>query len=177
MPRASLLHLGAAASVPRRPMCLRHGCEDSHQLCGVPPSESHSEGTAALETPVGKELLTCLRRVSSDRFADESDTDKQVSVHPEIHEHGSVFTSGPRGCGKSRLVSIIGLPAPLSERARSLNGKSVRDLMPRQRARIANWPGELPVHTISGVANPTRLEDVDPRRRLLRRIPRLTIRD
>jgi putative ABC transport system ATP-binding protein len=59
-------------------------------------------------------------------------------VHLAIRQGEYVSVAGPSGCGKSTLLAVLGLLESTSDGQYWLNGRSVVDLSPRERARIRN---------------------------------------
>src|SRR5213594_1674120 len=71
-------------------------------------------------------------------FTDEVETQALAGMDLDI-KRGEYFSiSGPSGCGKSTLLSIIGLLDSPTKGLYQLNGKPVRDLSARERARLRN---------------------------------------
>ncbi|HVF89382.1 MAG TPA: ABC transporter ATP-binding protein, partial [Blastocatellia bacterium] len=71
-------------------------------------------------------------------FTDEVETHALAGIHMNINKGEYVSIAGPSGCGKSTLLSILGLLDSPSDGNYWLNGTSVADLPPSERARIRN---------------------------------------
>ena len=69
---------------------------------------------------------------------DEVETHALAAVDVEIARGEYVAISGPSGCGKSTLLSILGLLDSPSGGSYELNGRSVGELRPWERARVRN---------------------------------------
>ncbi|HUV14520.1 MAG TPA: ABC transporter ATP-binding protein [Acidobacteriota bacterium] len=71
-------------------------------------------------------------------YTDELETYAVSGIDLTIQSGEYVCVSGPSGCGKSTLLSIVGLLDTPTEGKYYLNGRSVEDLTPSERARIRN---------------------------------------
>jgi len=71
-------------------------------------------------------------------YTDEVETHALADVHMEIHPGEYIAIAGPSGCGKTTLLSILGLLDTASGGTYMLDGKSVAQLGPSERARIRN---------------------------------------
>lgn len=71
-------------------------------------------------------------------YTDELETYAVSGIDLTIERGEYVCVSGPSGCGKSTLLSIAGLLDTPTEGEYHLNGRSVEDLTPSERARIRN---------------------------------------
>ena len=71
-------------------------------------------------------------------LTDEVETHALSDVHLDINKGEFVSIAGPSGCGKSTLLSILGLLDSPTEGTYVLNGHSVANLGPAERARIRN---------------------------------------
>jgi putative ABC transport system ATP-binding protein len=69
---------------------------------------------------------------------DEIETHALCDIHLEISRGEYLAIAGPSGCGKSTLMSILGLLDSPNGGSYKLNGQSVQELNPGQRARIRN---------------------------------------
>jgi putative ABC transport system ATP-binding protein len=71
-------------------------------------------------------------------YTDEVETHALADVHFEIRKGEYVAISGPSGCGKTTLLSILGLLDTPSGGEYHINGTSVAQLAPIDRARVRN---------------------------------------
>lgn len=71
-------------------------------------------------------------------YTDEVETHALTDVHFHINKGEYVAISGPSGCGKTTLLSILGLLDSPSAGEYLLNGTSVAQLAPADRARVRN---------------------------------------
>ncbi len=71
-------------------------------------------------------------------FTDEVETHALANIHLEINRAEYVSIAGPSGCGKSTLLSILGLLDSPTEGTYILNGQTVANIGPAERARIRN---------------------------------------
>ncbi len=71
-------------------------------------------------------------------YTDEVETHALSEIHLEIRRGDYVAIAGPSGCGKTTLLSILGLLDTASGGTYLLDGKSVAQLGPSERARIRN---------------------------------------
>ena len=71
-------------------------------------------------------------------YTDEVETHALSEIHLEIRRGDYVAIAGPSGCGKTTLLSILGLLDTASGGSYLLDGKSVAQLGPSERARIRN---------------------------------------
>ena len=71
-------------------------------------------------------------------YTDEVETHALSDVHFEIAKGEYVAISGPSGCGKSTLLSILGLLDTPTDGEYLLDGESVANLAPADRARVRN---------------------------------------
>ena len=71
-------------------------------------------------------------------YTDEVETHALSDVHFEIAKGEYVAISGPSGCGKSTLLSILGLLDTPTHGEYYLDGESVANLAPIDRARVRN---------------------------------------
>jgi putative ABC transport system ATP-binding protein len=71
-------------------------------------------------------------------FTDEVETHALANIHLEINRAEYVSIAGPSGCGKSTLLSILGLLDSPTEGNYVLNGQTVANIGPAERARIRN---------------------------------------
>jgi len=88
-------------------------------------------------SPAGDELIR-LEGVSKVFVTDEVETHALWEVHLTIRQGEYVSIAGPSGCGKSTLLAVLGLIESPSGGQYWLNGRSVVDLSPPERARIRN---------------------------------------
>jgi putative ABC transport system ATP-binding protein len=86
----------------------------------------------------GDHPLIKLEAVKKVFFTDEVETHALDNVNVEIHKGEYVAIAGPSGCGKSTLLSILGLLDTPTDGRYSLQGNSVTNLKPSQRARVRN---------------------------------------
>src|SRR5579863_3806059 len=82
--------------------------------------------------------LICLERISRVFVTDEVETHALSDIELEIHPGEYISIEGPSGCGKSTLLAILGLLDTPTTGAYTLNGNSVANLKPKDRARIRN---------------------------------------
>src|SRR4030095_3385091 len=82
--------------------------------------------------------LIQLEGIKKEIFTDEVETHALSNVHLEINRGEYVSIAGPSGCGKSTLLSILGLLDSPTEGNYILNGKTVANIGPAERARIRN---------------------------------------
>src|SRR5213082_291756 len=71
-------------------------------------------------------------------FTDEVETHALAGIHFEINQGDYLSIAGPSCCGKSTLLSILGLLDSPTEGAYTLNGQPVASLDHSERARIRN---------------------------------------
>ena len=71
-------------------------------------------------------------------FTDEVETHALSNIHLQIARAEYVSIAGPSGCGKSTLLSILGLLDSPTEGSYVLNGHTVANIGPAERARIRN---------------------------------------
>ncbi|HEU5153787.1 MAG TPA: ABC transporter ATP-binding protein, partial [Gemmatimonadales bacterium] len=71
-------------------------------------------------------------------YTEEVETHALSEIHLEIRRGDYVAIAGPSGCGKTTLLSILGLLDTPSGGTYTLDGKSVAQLGPSERARIRN---------------------------------------
>jgi len=79
-----------------------------------------------------------LQGVSKVFVTDDLETHALAGIDLDIKKGEYVSIGGPSGCGKSTLLAILGLLDSSSAGTYLLNGKSVHDLKPAERARIRN---------------------------------------
>jgi putative ABC transport system ATP-binding protein len=79
-----------------------------------------------------------LRGVSKVFVTDDVETHALAGIDLDIKKGEYVSIAGPSGCGKSTLLAILGLLDSPSGGTYLLNGRSVHDLKPAERARIRN---------------------------------------
>jgi putative ABC transport system ATP-binding protein len=71
-------------------------------------------------------------------YTDEVETHALADVHLQIQPGEYVAIAGPSGCGKTTLLSILGLLDTPSDGQYLLDGESVAQLSPADRARVRN---------------------------------------
>jgi len=71
-------------------------------------------------------------------LTDEVETHALSGIHIEIKKGEHFSISGPSDCGKSTLLSILGLLDTPTDGSYQLNGKPVQDLSMSERARVRN---------------------------------------
>ena len=79
-----------------------------------------------------------LQGVSKVFVTDDLETHALAGIDLDIKKGEYVSIAGPSGCGKSTMLAILGLLDSPSGGTYLLNGKSVHDLKPAERARIRN---------------------------------------
>jgi putative ABC transport system ATP-binding protein len=84
------------------------------------------------------EPLIRLDGISKVFLTDEVETHALSNVQMTVARGEYVSIAGPSGCGKSTLLSILGLLDTASKGEYLLNGRSVADLPPSERARVRN---------------------------------------
>jgi putative ABC transport system ATP-binding protein len=84
------------------------------------------------------EPLLKLDGVTKVFFTDEVETHALSDVNMEVARGEYLSIAGPSGCGKSTLLSILGLLDSPTRGTYLLNGRSVADLPPSERARVRN---------------------------------------
>jgi putative ABC transport system ATP-binding protein len=82
--------------------------------------------------------LISLERVDKVFVTDEVETHALAGVQLTIEKGDYVSIEGPSGCGKSTLLAILGLLDSPTSGSYLLNGQSVANLNPKDRARIRN---------------------------------------
>ncbi len=82
--------------------------------------------------------LIRLEGVNKIFYTEEMETHALSDIHLEIHDGEFAEVMGPSGCGKSTLLSLIGLLDTPSAGGYWLNGESVSDLSPSERAEVRN---------------------------------------
>jgi putative ABC transport system ATP-binding protein len=105
--------------------------------------------------------LIRLNKVSKIFYTDEVETHALSSVALEIHEGEYVSIAGPSGCGKSTLLSILGLLDAPTDGEYLLNGESVVNLRPAERARIRNRQVGFVFQSFNLVGDLTVYENVE----------------
>ena len=119
-------------------------------------------------------------------YTEDLETHALAGVHLSVAKGEYLAITGPSGCGKSTLLAILGLlDAPTSGEF-LINGRSVGDIAPNERARIRNREigfvfqafnliGDLTVY--QNVELPLRLRDgislSDVRRRVIESLERV----
>src|SRR5438034_305754 len=86
----------------------------------------------------GLQPLIKLDGVTKVFLTDEVETHALSGIQVEIGKGEYVAIAGPSGCGKSTLLSILGLLDSPTEGSYVLNGQSVANIRPAERARIRN---------------------------------------
>ncbi|MFL5578189.1 MAG: ABC transporter ATP-binding protein [Gemmatimonadaceae bacterium] len=71
-------------------------------------------------------------------YTDEVETHALSEIHLEVERGEYLAIAGPSGCGKTTLLSILGLLDTPSEGTYLLDGESVANLSPADRARVRN---------------------------------------
>lgn len=84
------------------------------------------------------DTLIKLEAIKKVFLTDEVETHALSEIHLEIARGEYVSIAGPSGCGKSTLLSILGLLDSPTEGVYTLNGQSVSNIGPSERARIRN---------------------------------------
>src|SRR5499426_1291561 len=84
------------------------------------------------------DMVIHLEGVKKVFLTDEVETHALAGIHLEIHRGEYVSIAGPSGCGKSTLLSILGLLDSPTEGSYVLNGQTVANIGPAERARIRN---------------------------------------
>src|SRR6202047_4881636 len=79
-----------------------------------------------------------LQGVSKVFVTDDVETHALAGIDLDIKKGEYLSIAGPSGCGKSTLLAILGLLDSPSGGTYLLDGKSVHDLKPAERARIRN---------------------------------------
>lgn len=82
--------------------------------------------------------LIQLEGVNKIFYTEEMETHALSDIHLQIHDGEFAEVMGPSGCGKSTLLSLIGLLDTPTEGGYWLNGESVSDLSPSERAEVRN---------------------------------------
>lgn len=82
--------------------------------------------------------LIQLQSIKKVFLTDEVETHALSGIHLEIARGEYVSIAGPSGCGKSTLLSILGLLDSPTDGVYTLNGQSVANIGPAERARIRN---------------------------------------
>jgi len=103
----------------------------------VRPQASESASRGPAEAGNGKPLLH-LDGVTKVFTTEEVETHALSGVHLKIRPSEFVSITGPSGCGKSTLLSILGLLDSPSTGQYWLDGRTVHELQPAERARIRN---------------------------------------
>src|SRR5690242_6709136 len=84
------------------------------------------------------ESLIVLEGIKKVFYTDEVETHALADIHLEVKSGEYVAISGPSGCWKTTLLSILGLLDSPSEGQYLLAGEPVANLTPSERARIRN---------------------------------------
>src|ERR1051326_4125353 len=84
------------------------------------------------------DALISLDAVTKVFVTDEVETHALAGIHLHIKKGEYFSISGPSGCVKSTLLSILGLLDSPSDGSYVLNGKAVQDLSLSERARVRN---------------------------------------
>src|SRR5215475_1635076 len=87
---------------------------------------------------MNQETLIHLDGIKKVFLTDEVETHALAEISLEIQRGEFVCIAGPSGCGKSTLLSILGLLDSPTEGNYVLNGQTVANLGPAERARIRN---------------------------------------
>src|SRR5439155_23063549 len=82
--------------------------------------------------------LIHLEGVTKVFFTDEVETHALSGIHLDIHKGEYVSIAGPSACGKSTLLSILGLLDSPTEGKYTLNSRPVEDLDLSDRPQLAN---------------------------------------
>src|SRR5881296_139161 len=82
--------------------------------------------------------LLCLEGITKVFYTDEVETHALSGIHLNVHRGDYLSIAGPSSCGKSTLLSILGLLDSPTEGNYRLNGKPVANLGSAERARIRN---------------------------------------
>jgi len=82
--------------------------------------------------------LIRMRAITKVFHTDEIETHALSGVHCDIERGEFVSISGPSGCGKSTLLAILGLLDTPTSGEYFLNGRSVAEIRPSERATIRN---------------------------------------
>lgn len=82
--------------------------------------------------------LIRMRAITKVFHTDEIETHALSGVHCDIERGEFVSISGPSGCGKSTLLAILGLLDTPTSGEYFLNGRSVAEIRPDERATIRN---------------------------------------
>ena len=82
--------------------------------------------------------LIRMRAITKVFHTDEIETHALSGVHCDIERGEFVSISGPSGCGKSTLLAILGLLDAPTSGEYFLNGRSVAEIRPSERATIRN---------------------------------------
>jgi putative ABC transport system ATP-binding protein len=95
------------------------------------------EFSAANATATAAALIR-LEGIKKVFYTDEVETHALSEIHLEVERGEYLAIAGPSGCGKTTLLSILGLLDTPSEGTYLLDGESVANLSPADRARVRN---------------------------------------
>jgi putative ABC transport system ATP-binding protein len=105
--------------------------------------------------------LLRLEDVNKVFVTDEVETHALSGIHLDIDQGEFVSIAGPSGCGKSTLLAILGLLDTPSQGQYTLNGKTVAQLKPGDRARIRNQEIGFIFQAFNLIGDLTVLENVE----------------
>jgi putative ABC transport system ATP-binding protein len=105
--------------------------------------------------------LLRLEDVNKVFVTDEVETHALSGIHLDIDQGEFVSIAGPSGCGKSTLLAILGLLDTPSRGQYTLNGKTVQQLKPSDRARIRNQEIGFIFQAFNLIGDLTVLENVE----------------
>ncbi len=90
------------------------------------------------DTDTANNAMLKLDGITKIFYTDEVETHALGGIHLELARGEYLSIAGPSGCGKSTLLSILGLLDTPTGGQYMLNGKTVENLKPSERARIRN---------------------------------------
>ena len=102
------------------------------------PESKATPSTSPFTAPADNKSLIRMSGIKKVFYTDEVETHALQDIHIEIQPGEYVAIEGPSGCGKTTLLSILGLLDTPTHGEYYLDGESVANLAPIDRARVRN---------------------------------------
>jgi putative ABC transport system ATP-binding protein len=106
-------------------------------------------------------VLIRLERVKKVFQTEEVETAALAGIHLTVERGEYVCIAGPSGCGKTTLLSILGLLDTPTEGSYLLEGRSVAELSPAERARVRNQAIGFVFQSFNLIGDLTVFENVE----------------